>query len=58
VQQVDYIIASGGPPARYDFTAKTTRQKHFAHGNNAVAYFFCRGHFQVEPKHLIHSSIL
>jgi hypothetical protein len=37
--------------ARHNFTAQTTRQERFAHGDNAVAYFFCRGHSQVEPKH-------
>jgi hypothetical protein len=44
--------------ARHNFTAQTTRQKRLAHGDNAVAYFFCHSSAQVDPKHLIPSSIL
>jgi hypothetical protein len=44
--------------SRHNFTAQTTRQKRLAHGDNAVAYFFCHTSYQVESKHLIASSIL
>jgi hypothetical protein len=43
--------------ARHNFTAQTTRQKRLAHGDNAVAYFFCCSVYQREQKHLISSSI-
>jgi hypothetical protein len=38
-------------PARHNFTAQTTRQKRFAHGDNAVAYFFCGSCDLEEAKH-------
>jgi hypothetical protein len=44
--------------ARHNFTAQTTRQKRLAHGNNAVAYFFCHSVFQREAKCLIPCPII
>jgi hypothetical protein len=38
-------------PARINFTAQTTRQKRFAHGDNAVAFFFYCSSYQVDQKH-------
>jgi hypothetical protein len=37
--------------ARHIFTAQTTRQKRLAHGDNAVAYFFCHSVFQRDQQH-------
>jgi hypothetical protein len=45
-------------PAHHNFTTQTTRQKRLAHGNNAVAYFFCHSSGQVDPKHLFASSAI
>jgi hypothetical protein len=46
-------------PARHIFTAQeTTQQKHLAHGDNAIAFFFCCSSDQVDPKYLFSSSFI